>query len=56
MAIHADPVIAKFCALPAVKCLINAAGSNGRCNTPLVAWFHKAFQKEPVSRAVFNYT
>ena len=24
MPIHADPVIAKFCTLPAVKCLINA--------------------------------
>ena len=33
MAIHADPVIAKFCALPTVKCLVNAVVSMGQCNT-----------------------
>jgi hypothetical protein len=41
MAIHANPVIAKFCALPAVNCLINAAGPDGRCNT---IWYKAVFK------------
>jgi hypothetical protein len=51
--ISGDPtrrIIARF----GRQCLIDAADSDGRRNTPLIGWSHNSFPKEPNSQAVLN--
>jgi hypothetical protein len=44
----------------AARSLVNAAGSDGRRNTPLIGWSHNSLQKEPTylarMRKVLNST